>query len=207
MVSVTRRSGRGPEHREAVAQALQDAVERLLDEGHGYTMLGVQQIADEAGIGRSTFYLHFRDKTALLLVIAEAATDGLFTAAEAWTEAGFADQDALERTLTEIVGYQRAHANVLSAVMEVAAYEPEVASFWRERVGAFVTGLAGRIREGQAGATINPALDPDVTAAWITWGVERLIMQHGAVAADEQDSRMVSGLATAIWSTLGRESA
>ena len=145
MPSVTRRAARSPGHREAVVSELAQAVDRLLREGHGYTALGVQRIADEAGIARSTFYLYFPDKTALLMRITESATQALFAAAEAWLADGFADIGALERTLLDVIAQQREHAVLLAALSEVSGYDLEVAAFWRGRVGGFIDLLARRI--------------------------------------------------------------
>jgi AcrR family transcriptional regulator len=204
MPSVTRRAARSPEHREAVVDQVAEAVERLLADGHGYTTLGVQRIAEEAGIARSTFYLYFPDKTALLMRIAESATEDLFAAASSWVADGFADRDALEQTLLGVIAQQREHAALLAALMEVAGYDGQVAEFWRERVGAFVELLGGRIADGQRAGTIAPGLDPGTTAAWIAWGTERLVAQHVAARPQHEDEQLAAGLATAVWSTLGR---
>lgn len=204
MASVTRPAGRSPEHREAVVRQVAAAVERLLAEGHGYTALGVQRIAAEAGIARSTFYLYFPDKTALLMRATEAATEDLFAAAEAWAAEGFADLADLERTLLAVIGQQRAHADLLAALAEVAGYDEGVAAFWRERVGRFIKVLEDRIEDGRRNGTVAAALDPATTAAWIAWGAERLIAQHVATHAESEDARLAHGLATAIWATLGR---
>jgi TetR/AcrR family transcriptional regulator, ethionamide resistance regulator len=204
MPSVTRRAARSSEHREAIVDQVAQAVERLLADGHGYTTLGVQRIAEEAGIARSTFYLYFPDKTALLMRIAESATEDLFAAAGGWVANGFTDKHALEQTLLGVIAQQREHAALLAAVMEVAGYDEQVAEFWRERVGGFAELLAGRIADGQRARTIAAALDPDTTAAWIAWGTERLVAQHVATHPRDQDERLAAGLAAAIWTTLGR---
>jgi len=204
VASVTRPAPRDPGHREAVARQVAAAVERLLADGEGFTALAIQRIAAEAGIARSTFYLHFPDKTALLMRITEAASGDLFAAAEGWLADGFADRSELERTLLGVVGQQREHSALLRALAEVAGYDEQVASFWRDRVGGFIAQLSERIEEGQRAGTIAPELDPESTAAWITWGVERLAAQHVASEPPERDPQLAAGLATAIWSTLGR---
>jgi AcrR family transcriptional regulator len=204
MPSVTRRAARSPEHREAVVLEVAAAVERLLEGGHGYTTLGVQRIAEEAGIARSTFYLYFPDKAALLMRVAESATEDLFAVAGAWLAEGFADRAALEQTLLGVIGQQREHAALLGALMEVAGYDEQVAEFWRGRVGAFIDRLCERVEHGQRAGTIAAALDPRVTAAWIAWGTERLVAQHVAAHPPAEDPRLAAGLARAIWTTLGR---
>lgn len=204
MPSVTRRAARSPEHRDGVVRQVGQAVERLLGEGNGFTTLGVQRIADEAGIARSTFYLYFPDKTALLMRVAESATEELFAAAGAWVEGGFTDRDHLERTLRDVVEQQRAHDALLAALAEVAGYDEQVAAFWRGRIGAFAARLQERLADGQAAGTISPALDPAVTAEWMAWGVERTVAQHVAARPPRDDARLAAGLAAAIWTTLGR---
>ncbi len=204
MPSVTRRPSRSPEHRAAVVAQVTAAVERLLADGHGFTTLGVQRIADEAGIARSTFYLYFPDKSALLMQVTETATADLFASAQDWLADGFADLAALERTLRGIVGELRAHADVYAALVEVAGYDDEVAAFWRARIGAFSDVLRARIEEGQRAATIGAALDARITAEWITLGTERLVAQHTATHPASEDAQLARGLAAATWATLGR---
>jgi len=204
MPSVTRPGRRNAAHRETVTAKVADAVERLLLDGHGYTSIGVQRIAEEAGIARSSFYLNFPDKSALLIAIAESATADLFAAAGTWAQFGFTDLEMLERTITGILAQQREHAPLLAAVVELAAYDDEVAGFWRSRVGAFIELLAERIEEGQRSGTIERSLDPSTTAAWVTWGTERLIAQHVADRPESDDQLLANGLSRAIWSTLGR---
>ena len=204
MPSVTRRASRSPEHRSAVIAQVTTAVERLLADGHGFTTLGVQRIADEAGIARSTFYLYFPDKSALLVQVTESATAELFASAQDWLSDGFADLAALEHTLLEVIGQLRAHAEVYAALVEVAGYDEEVAAFWRARVAGFSDVLRARIEEGQRAGTIAAALDPPITAEWIAWGTERLIAQHTPIHPASEDARLARGLATATWATLGR---
>lgn len=204
MPSVTRRSTRSTERREAVIAEVAAAVARLLAEGHGYTGLGVGRIADEAGIARSTFYLYFPDKVALIMRVTEAATDDLFAAASAWVADGFDDRAQLEQTLAGVLAQRRAHALLIDALAEVAAYEEDVAAFWRARIGGFVEVLERRIAQDQRAGTVDAVLDPAATAAWIAWGVERLIGQHVAADDGAGDEQLVRGVATAIWAMLGR---
>jgi AcrR family transcriptional regulator len=58
-------------------QLLTDALINLMVE-QGYDQVTVQQILDRAGIGRSTFYVHFRDKEELLRSSVENLRAGLF---------------------------------------------------------------------------------------------------------------------------------
>src|SRR5689334_4756637 len=78
MPSVTRRASDGTNRRAVVEAKILKATEQLLVGGASFTGLGVQRLAAEAGIPRSTFYLHFRDKTELLLRLIDTLADGAF---------------------------------------------------------------------------------------------------------------------------------
>jgi AcrR family transcriptional regulator len=45
---------------------LLEAMERLLSQGQSFSALTVETLASEAGIARATFYLRFKDKSALV---------------------------------------------------------------------------------------------------------------------------------------------
>lgn len=50
---------------------LADALSRLLN-GKEFEDISIQEISDEAGLNRATFYLHYPDKNALLLAMTDA---------------------------------------------------------------------------------------------------------------------------------------
>ena len=56
--------------------ALRDAFLALVSE-KGYEKITIQDILDRADVGRSTFYVHYRDKEALLIALFDAMRDQL----------------------------------------------------------------------------------------------------------------------------------
>lgn len=204
MPSVTRSASRARDRREAAEQLVLDATTRLLEQGHGYTGLGVQAIAAEAGIARSTFYVHFADKSDLLIRLTETATEELFTGVVAWASAPTTDLGTMQETLAEVVRQQRRHHAVLGALAEVAAYDPAVAAFWRTQIGRFVTVLRERLEADREAGRLAPGLDPGITAAFAAWGVERLVAQHVAESGDDDgdDERLACGLAAILAAVL-----
>ena len=84
MPSITRRPPRTREEPGKVERRVLETVERLFEGGTSYTELGIVQIAADAGVARSTFYVHYRDKSELLIRLTEAATDRLFAVSEDW---------------------------------------------------------------------------------------------------------------------------
>ena len=83
-------------------------------------------------------------------------------------------------------------------MIEAAAYDDEVASFWRQLVGRFVEATRVRIEREQAAGAVAPALPAQAVAFGLCWMTERAayehLMQHGELA----DEGLVDGL-LAIW--------
>jgi AcrR family transcriptional regulator len=202
MVSITRSPRGAHGRRETVEQDVFDAVERLLANGESFTALGVQRIAEEAGIARTTFYGHFTDKPTLLIRMTETVTADLFRRATDWVESDGA-RDELTQTVLGLVAEQRRHAPLLRALAEVASYEPGVEAFWHARIEAFADVLRERL-ERECGT--GESLGASYTASWIAWGTERAIAVHVATRPTSADAAFADGVANAIWATM-RQSA
>ncbi len=205
MPSVTRKPSSGRLRREAVEQRVFEAVERLLAEGESFTSLGVQRIADEAQIARSTFYVHFPDKSALLMRLTESATGDIgdmFPRPEEWADGDAAGLDALTRAVARMLGHYRSHADTLAALAEVAAYDAEVAEFWRERVDRFADALRERLERDRRAGRVPRDLDCDVTARLIAWGAERVVTEHIASDDGGGDEHLSASLARTMWAAM-----
>jgi len=176
-----------------------DAVERLLADGETFTSLGVQRIADEAQIARSTFYVHFPDKAALLMRLTESATRD----PEEWVDgAGAGGLEALTRTTARMLAHYRSHADALAALAEVAAYDAEVAAFWRARVDRFAEVLRERLEADRLAGRLPADLDCGVTARLIAWGAERVVSEHIASDDGSGDERLAESLARVMWAAM-----
>lgn len=200
MPSVTRPRSAAQQRRETVVEQVLVAVEGLLAEGHTYTELPVQRIARQAGIARSTFYVHFPDKTQLLTHLGAQAAEKLFPPAEAWWRGDHkAGAAGVAETITRMIAGFRANQHVLLAVMEVAAYDPGVGELWRARVQAFIELVRGRLAELRDQGRVNATLDPGPTAAALVWMVERAISQHVLTDDGAGDEDLARTLGRAIW--------
>ncbi|TDV41327.1 TetR family transcriptional regulator [Actinophytocola oryzae] len=182
---------------------LVEAVENELSTGTPYTEISVQRIAEQARIARSTFYLHFPDKSRLLITVADEALQGLFDAATAWWAADHADGPAgVERAMTAMLRVYRAHPKVLPALAEVSCYDYEVASYWLGKVGAFVDTEQRRLEKEQRAGTVSVDLDCANTARLLAAMVERTISLHCAASGPEADPAVAKALARSIWLTI-----
>jgi AcrR family transcriptional regulator len=201
MPSITKR--RNGSRREAIEQSLLSAVESLLEQGFSYTELPVQKIADEAGIPRSTFYLHFPDKAQLIARLVERVYDELFVDALGWWAGDHRDGEAgIVAAVERIIGRYRAHFPVLRAVMEVASYEPDVGDVYRARIQEFAAGMEARLEEQRDAGRLHPDVDIPATTRLICWSTERNITQHIMEDDGSGDARLARALARSHWLTL-----
>jgi len=186
--------------RAAVEAGVLAATEALLDEGAPFADLSVEQIATRAGISRPAFYFYFRDKRDLLTRVTGGIGEELYREAEHWW-GGAGERDGgeqLAEALAQIVGLYRRHPALLRAVVEAAAYDREVAGYWRTLVGRFVDATCARIEREQAAGAVDPALPARAVAFGLCWMTERAAYEHLVQDGDVADSALVDGL-LAIW--------
>jgi AcrR family transcriptional regulator len=197
MPSITRRS-QGPDHRAAVEAEVLAATERLLVGGARFTELGVKQIADEAGIARSTFYLHFRDKTDLMVRLTRDTRRAVFEVGENWmpTSGGL---EALVEGFAAIIAIYRERAAVVAAIHETLAYDPVVREFWEGGLTNFVERMRATLVEEQRAGRVAADLDPDTAARVMSWSGEAVMARHVAARDAADDAKLARELAMQRW--------
>src|SRR5690349_16745639 len=153
MPSVTRAAAQTSrqDRRDAMQQRLLAATERLVAEGVSFTELSVERLAAEAGISRSTFYVHFQDKTDIVLRLTRTVLTELREVSSTWwAVAEHAGPDDLRRALAAIVDVYRRHGAAFTVVAETSAYDPAVAQEMRSLMQAIIDHTTAAIERGQA---------------------------------------------------------
>ncbi|AVT35304.1 TetR/AcrR family transcriptional regulator [Plantactinospora sp. BB1] len=199
MPSITRRRAPDPDRRATVEAQVLAATERLLAEGTSFTELGVQRIAEAAGVARSTFYTHFRDKSELLMRLAGTMQTANFDIASAWRpESGV---EALVDAFRQLLGIHRRYAAVINAVNEVAAYDPAVRHFWRTGVARFSDNTVRLLAEDQRAGRAPADLDVDAATRVVVVGGESAIIDHIASSGGDSsgDDAFARELALIWW--------
>jgi AcrR family transcriptional regulator len=196
-----RRAGRAHrELREEIDRCILDATAALLAGGGGLTPLGVERIAAAAGVSRATFYVHFRDKTDLLVRLADRATAELFATADRfWMEDHAGGPEQLSAVLLAMVRIYRRHEAVLRAVSEVAGYDPAVAAFWRERMDRYADFMREQIEVDRRAGRVAATLDARHTAFAVVWAVERGVSEHVRASGSGDDAAFALALGRATW--------
>ncbi|NYH44565.1 AcrR family transcriptional regulator [Micromonospora jinlongensis] len=202
MPSITRRRPRNPDGRAAVEARVLAATERLLQEGIRFTDLGVQRIAAEAGVARSTFYTHFRDKSELLMRLAGTMRESSFGRTGEWNPAGPGDPLAsLTEIFADVIRIYRTHAPVLAAVSEVAAYDEVVREYWAAGLEQFVARTVQVLRAEQEAGRTPASIDAVTASRLIVIGGDRFLADHvSATSADpDTDASAARELAATWW--------
>jgi AcrR family transcriptional regulator len=197
MPSITRRRAPNPRPRASAEAEILAATQRLLSDGANFTELGVQQISAAAGVSRSTFYTHFRDKTDLLMRLATTMLTTSFSVASAWEPAD--GVEVLAGTFRRVLGIYREHAALLRAITEVAAYDETVRDFWGRELSPFSDRTIAVLREEQAAGRTPASVDLVSAARVIVVGGERAIFDHITTAAPADDAAFARELAQVWW--------
>jgi AcrR family transcriptional regulator len=189
----------GERRRAATREDLLEATKRLLAEGAPLASLSVERICSEAGIVRSTFYLHFRDKYDLI--------EQLAAEQQAWIEAAgqsaMSDPEMTRATVRRILGsvvdhWAENHA-VLAAIIELAEYDPRMREAWRRMIHN-MAGVASTVFGLQwRSAGTEPAY-PVMVSEVLCWMAERSC--HEIARDPSRREALADSLAEVIWRVL-----
>ena len=170
--------------------------------GASFTELGVERLAVAAGASRATFYVYFKDKSQLLQDFAEQVLTEIADAVQQlWEQSGPAGPDDMRQAVRGVIAAYRKHQQILTAVMELAHYTPEIDEVYRRLIERNADYSRDFLDRGQAAGRIRK-LDSAETAHVITWMVERCCYQMLRDAPPEADQRLADTLTQMIWGAI-----
>ncbi|MBP2703874.1 TetR/AcrR family transcriptional regulator [Microbispora sp. RL4-1S] len=197
MPSITRRRTANIGRPTSAETDILAATQRLLINGANFTELGVQHICTEAGVARSTFYSHFRDKIDLIMRLATELLTSTFDVTSAWTPSD--GVEALEDVFLRVVRVYREHAAARRALAEVAGYDATVRDFWKAELDQFTDRTITVLRAEQDAGRTPAALDPVSATRLIIMGGERAIVDHVTSEDPASDATFARELALTWW--------
>jgi AcrR family transcriptional regulator len=191
------------ERRGEIRDRLREAVERLMGQGESYTTLSVERIVREAGISRATFYVYFEDKSDLLRALTEDFIDRILVAASVWwTLPPDAGKPQLREAMREVFDAYLPHKVVMAAVVELASYDTALRELFGALLQRTIAEVAKHIEGGQRDGYVTAGIDPQRTAAWLTWMAERGLYQLVAPAPQAAIERLLDAITDITWNTL-----
>src|ERR1700761_9212581 len=159
-------------------QMLMESLLRLLTRKEFYD-ISIQEIADEAGLNRATFYLHYPDKNALL----QAMTAARFRALIARRGISFTNCDGALRAIA---------LGVCDYLAETTGCPSQLTKMPLE--GSIIPVIEDIFREGGANHEMLPGADPELlatTAAWAIFGAaSRWYQTPHRIPAEEMASKI-----------------
>ena len=189
--------------REASVARIVTSAEELLSEAERFSDISVEQVISRAGVSRSTFYSYFDDMGHVLRTVGKGVVGEVVGSAREWMSLdGGVTQDQLEKLFSDLVATYRRRAKLLAALADASAYDPGVRHEFHELLTIGHSELAKHIHRAQSAGAADPSLDPESTAAWLVWMIERGLYQQIRPAKGRQVKRHVSALASIVWRTL-----
>ncbi len=189
------RTSRRQRRDEVRARIVSSALE--LAERGPFRDLSVDEIASAAGLSRSAFYTHFRDKSDLLLAAVEEVAEELYRMADRWWHGEGPPAQQVRVAIEGVVSVYAKHAGVLRVATEVSTYDDDVREFWLRIVQRFIDATAEHVYAEQAAGRIPTSLKPEPTAESLVWMVERCCYIHLA-RAERKPGEVVRALAP-VW--------
>jgi AcrR family transcriptional regulator len=204
MPSTTRRTRAERTDRRAEIEArLRDAITKLVKQGETFTELSVERLVAEVGISRSTFYVYFEDKAALLRSLGAESMHSLYDGARLWIGKGEdATREDIRAGMRQLLGSFRESEVIMVALAETAVYDPVVREEYRKAVDDYIRATRKLIQRGEKSGKMRRLERPAETAAALAWMTERSAFQMVPGATPRQLDAVAEGLAEAVWATL-----
>jgi TetR/AcrR family transcriptional regulator, ethionamide resistance regulator len=174
-----------------------DAAERLLWE-RPLSRLTVGELMTATSLGRSSFYVHFRDLHDLAGRLLARLEAELWEPAQLWTDADGDPRGSLESAIRGVVAVWERHGPVLRAIVEAAMVDDHVHHLWRaELMERFIEAVtAGIERESHLGRT-RPLPARETATALLLLNERYLADRLGTLPQGEADD--VAEALIAIW--------
>jgi AcrR family transcriptional regulator len=174
----------------------------LVDAGSTFTELSVERLVAEAGMSRSTFYVYFEDKGALLLALESASMRSFYDGARTWIDHGpGVTREHVRAGMREVLARFAEAATIMRAVAETAVYDAAVRDQYDAAVQDYIRRVRRLIVEGRKTGEVRD-VHPQATATALGWMLERTSQRCVPGASSKQLDELAEGLADVVWSTL-----
>ena len=201
-VSSTTSGGRrrGPRKGDLREAAILDTMAELLAE-RAFSSLSIDELAQGAGISRSTFYFYFDSREAVLRTLSARVADLVFEACNSWLRRGDESPDeAIHRAIDGYLGLWKEHGSVLRAVANSCAGDTELSAFWAEAGERFVAAAARQIqREREAGLALPAPPSATELAIVLTSMTERVCSAATQRDLAPHEHRTLTNTLAAVW--------
>lgn len=185
-------------------QAILAATEDLLAE-RSFDEIRVDDILEASEVGRSSFYLYFESRHAVLAELVRSAFSEITEGSWPWVEQGpeLPLRETIERAVRMGALHWHTHGPILRAVVEHWRSDPVLTELWMEIMESLISQTADRIKQArEQGLAPTTDADPEVLAGLLGWMSERA---HYVAAIDCErfgdEEAFITGLVE-VWTTV-----
>jgi AcrR family transcriptional regulator len=155
--------------------AVLDATERLLAQ-RPFSELSVNDVIDEAGISRTSFYAHFDSRTAVIAECLRRVMGEIAVAVDPFLAESETDPDiAVRASIRRWIAVASEHGTVLRTVSEQWPHDERLRELWFAIMARFVAGTARVIRTARVSGQAPSGADEERLSACLMWGYERVL--------------------------------
>lgn len=191
---VRSRTRRSPQQAE---QEILDAAERLLAT-RPFRALSVPDLMAEAGLGRSSFWVYFRDRGDLARKLLARAEGEMYAAAGVWLDADGQPLDDLRSALRGVVEAYARRGPVLRAVADAASQDEDVELVYRWGVlESFISAVASRLEREVTAGRLQVAAPAELARALIMMNERYLADTLGR--STQPSAEVVTSVLHHIW--------
>ncbi len=164
--------------------AILAATEKLLEQ-RPLNALSVADIIDVAGISRTSFYVYFASKTAVISECLRRVMEEVMVAVDPFlSHSGGDPETAIRVSLENWIELCMAHGALVRAVSEEWPHDEELRQVWFAMLATVTERTAQVIRAARRRGDAPPGADPDALAACLMWAYERVL--HVALVGGAQ---------------------
>jgi AcrR family transcriptional regulator len=163
--------------------AILAATEGLL-RSHSLSELNVGHIIEAAGVSRTTFYVHFSSKQAVIAECLRRVLDQVMVAVAPFHAQPDGAEAAIRTSIAQWVAVAEVHGALLRAVCEEWPHDEELRELWFAMLGAVSSGTARVIRSARESGQAPDGAEARALAACLMWGYERVL--HVALVGDAE---------------------
>lgn len=154
--------------RPSIESRLLPAMERLLARGQRLSSVSVEQLMEEAGMARASFYKHFKDRGELVVRLVQVLEQEFAASTGTWlSDAQNAYPKDMEAALSGMVDVFNKHHAIVTAIEDLAPHDAAVSKAWE----SLMISLSQRARNSLAtvkkkGRSRPGATDDVADAMW-----------------------------------------
>jgi TetR/AcrR family transcriptional regulator, ethionamide resistance regulator len=177
-----------------IPRLLSAAMERKMADGATFASLTINSLCEDAGVSRSSFYVHFKDKSDLIVYLLQQVAAEMLEGAGPWfenTEA--ATRDDAARSVRNIVQTFERHRAVVRAAIEASGYDEKIGTIYKQIVSRLLRVHRHVLTRAHMAKKTRPDVSLEV-ADVLLWMVERCSYQMAATESAQQRQKHIAAL-------------